>query len=175
MQSNESQSFELTFEKIQNIAGMPSDFKFAKKSEKSGVVERIFMKWLKRFGIVLLSLPIILIAIFVLYEIFGMCVNHIATEEQTNTLQMHLESEIPDIEIISVYSETGNTSGTGNHVDCLSSITFLTEMQETEIEDCMSKYYVFDEWSCYVNKTDNGYYTIYINTSAPFVDNIEGH
>ena len=133
------------------------------------------MNWAKRFGIVILSLPIALIAVWVLYEIFGMCINHIATKNQTNTLRTNLESEISDIEIISVYSETGNTSGTGNHVDCLSSIIFSTEIQETEIKDCMSKYYVFDEWSCYVNKTDDGYYKIYINTSAPFADNIEGH
>lgn len=113
--------------------------------------------------------------IFVLYEIFGMCINHIATKEQTNTLQVHLESEITDIEIISVYSETGNTSGIGNHVDCLSSIIFSTEMQETEIKDCLSEYYAFDEGSCYVNKTNEGYYKIYINTSAPFADNMEGH
>ena len=123
----------------------------------------------------ILSLPIALIAVWVLYEIFGMCINHIATKNQTNTLRTNLESEISDIEIISVYSETGNTSGTGNHVDCMSLIMFSTEMQETEIKDCMSKYYVFDEWSCYVNKTDDGYYKIYINTSAPFADNIEGH
>ena len=133
------------------------------------------MKRAKRFGIVMLSLPIALVVVWVLYEIFGMCINHIATKKQTNTLWTNLESEISDIGIISVYSETGNTSGTGNHVDCLSSIIFSTEMQETEIEDCMSKYYVFDEWSCYVNKTDDGYYKIYINTSAPFADNIEGH
>ena len=121
------------------------------------------------------SLPIVLVVVWVLYEIFGMCINHIATKEQTNTLRRNLEREISDIDIISVYSETGNTSGTGNHVDCLSFIIFSTQMQETEIEDCMSKYYVFDEWSCYVNKTNDGYYKIYINTSAPFADNIEGH
>jgi hypothetical protein len=86
-------------------------------------------------------------------------------------LQTNLESEISDIEIISVDSETGNMSGSGNHVDCLSSIIFSTELQETEIENCMSKYYFFDEWSCYVNKTDDGYYKICINTSAPFADN----
>lgn len=133
------------------------------------------MKWLKRFAVVILSLPVILVIIGVMYEIFGMCINHIATKDQTNTLQMNLKSEISDIEIISVYSETGNTSGTGNHVDCLSSIIFSTEMQETEIEDCMSQYYVFDEWNCYVKKTDDGDYIIYINTSAPFADNMEGH
>ncbi len=133
------------------------------------------MKWVKRFGIVMLSLPIVLAIVYVLYEIFGMYINHITTKEQTNTLRTNLESEISDIEIISVYSETGNTSGTGNHVDCLSCIIFSTEMRETEIEECMSKYYVFDGWNYYLNKTDDGYYIIYINTSAPFADNIEGH
>ena len=133
------------------------------------------MKWAKRFGIVMLSLPIALVIVWMLYEIFGMCINHITTKEQTNTLRTNLESEISDIEIISVYSETGNTSGTGNHVECLSSITFSTEMRETEIEECLSEYYVFDGWNYYLNKTDDGYYIIYINTSAPFADNIEGH
>lgn len=137
------------------------------------------MKWLKRLGIVMLSLivvlPMILVVIFIVYEYLGMCVNHIATKQQTSTLQRNLENEIPDIEIVSVYSETGNTSGTGNHVECLSSILFSTEMQETEIEDCLSEYYVFDDWDCYVNKTDDGYYIFCIITSAPFSDNIEGH
>ncbi len=133
------------------------------------------MKQLKKLGIVILSLPIILVVILVLYEIFGICINHITTNKQTNTLKINLENEISDIEIINIYSETGNTSGTGNHVDCLSSITFSTKMQETEIKNCMSEYYVFDEWSCYINKTDDGYYIICINTPAPFADNIEGH
>ena len=133
------------------------------------------MKQLKKLGIVILSLPIILVVILVLYEIFGICINHITTKKQTNTLKINLENEISDIEIISVYSETGNTSGTGNHVDCLSLITFSTEMEEKEIEACMSRYYVFDDRSCYVSKTEDGHYNIYINTSAPFADNIEGH
>lgn len=133
------------------------------------------MKWLKRTGVALLALPIILIAMFVFYEIFGMCVNHITTKQQTDKLQTNLEHEISDIRIISVYSETGNTSGTGNHVDCLSAIIFSTEMQELEIENSMSEYYEFNEWNCYVNKTDDGNYLFYLNTSAPFVNNIEGH
>jgi len=133
------------------------------------------MKWIKRFVAVIIGLPVALVIIWGMYQAFGMYVNHNATREQTKTLQMNLESEISDIEIISVYSETGNTSGTGNHVECLSSITFSTEMRETEIEECLSEYYVFDGWNYYLDKTDDGYYIIYINTSAPFADNIEGH
>ncbi|RGY99418.1 hypothetical protein [Clostridium sp. AM58-1XD] len=127
------------------------------------------------FSIVLLFSPIILIAIWVLYEIFGMGVNHIATKRQTEQLQANLENTIPDIQIVDIYSETGNTSGTGNHVDCLSSITFSTQLQKSEIEDSMSEFYTFNEWNCYVKNTDDGYYLFYINTSAPFIGNIEGH
>ncbi len=133
------------------------------------------MKWLKRTGLIILFLPILLLIFFILYEIFGMCINHIATKEQTDKLQFHLENEISDIQIVSISSETGNTSGTGNHVDCLSSILFSTEMQESEIKNSMAKYYEFDEWSCYLTKTEDGNYLFYLNTSAPFPDNIEGH
>lgn len=66
------------------------------------------MKRLKRCGIVILSLPIALAAVWMIYEIFGMYTNHTATVKQTNTLRMNLENEISDIEIIHVYSETGN-------------------------------------------------------------------
>lgn len=133
------------------------------------------MKWLKRIGAAVLLLPFICIISFILYEVFGMCINHIATERQTAELQNNLESVICDIQIISVSSETGNTSGTGNHVDCLSSITFSTQMQESEIKDSMAEYYELNEWSCYITKTEDGLYLFYLNTSAPFADNIEGH
>lgn len=133
------------------------------------------MKWLKRTGLFVLLLPVMTIAVFVLYEIFGMCVNHMTTGQQTSQLQANLESAIPDLQIISVYSETGNTSGTGNHVDCLSTIEFSTKMQESEIINKMSAYYEFDDWKCFVSKTETGNYLFYLNTSAPFADNIEGH
>lgn len=133
------------------------------------------MKWLKRAGTVILLMPLLLAAIFVLYEVFGMCVNHVAARRQTDRLQMALEREIPDIQILSSSSETGNLSGTGNHVDCVSSIIFSTGMQMAEIEAGLSEYYQFDGWSCFLDKTSDGYYRFYLNTSAPFADNIEGH
>jgi len=132
------------------------------------------MKWIERFFIVIILLPVTLFVLFWAYEIFGIHINHLATQKQTNALQQNLEKEISNIEIVNVYSETGNTSGTSNHVDCLSIITFSTQMQETEIEKCMSKYYTFDDWDCYVRQTDDGNYIFYLNTSAPFRDNIEG-
>lgn len=133
------------------------------------------MKWFKRAGLAVLCLPIILVVIFIFYELLGISVNHWATERQTQQLRTNLENEITDIEIVNIYSETGNTSGTGNHVDCLSVVTFLTKMQEQEIQDKMAAYYSFDDGDCYVEKTQEGEYSIYLNTSAPFADNIEGH
>ena len=68
------------------------------------------MKWLKRIGLGILFSPFMLIVIFVLYEVFGMCANNISTNRQTKQLQAHLESEISDLQIINIYSKTGNTA-----------------------------------------------------------------
>ena len=133
------------------------------------------MKWLKRTGLLLLSLPFILIGLFILYEISGMCVNHLATHRQTAKMQADLRREIPDIIILDVYSETGNTSGTGNHVDCLSAVLFSTNMQETEVVRRLSAYYTFDGYGCSVTVTEDGNYYFSLTTSAPFADNLEGH
>lgn len=132
------------------------------------------MKTLEKVVCGLVLLPFLLILIFILYECFGMYINHNTTDKQTRVLQENLEREIPDIEIISVYSETGNT-GNGNHVDCLSSIVFSTELSETEIANRMSTYYEINGWDCDIAKTDDGCYMIRFVTSAPFWDNIEGH
>ncbi len=133
------------------------------------------MTYLKRIGIVLIVLPVALMIFLIAFEVFGMCMNHAATSRQTEKLQDNLVREIPDIEIVSVYSETGNLSGTGNHVDCLSVIQFSTDMEEREIERAMSDYYSFDPAGCYVKEIEDGYYSFYLESSAPFPDNIEGH
>ncbi|MDE7232706.1 MAG: hypothetical protein K2N37_06510 [Lachnospiraceae bacterium] len=132
------------------------------------------MKKLKWIGIVVLFLPFILIAAFIVFEMFGICVNHAATDRQTEKLQADLAEKISDVEFISVHSETGNT-GNGNHVDCVSEISFSTAMTESEIIGAMSESYDFDKDGCSVNKTDDGSYTFYQVTSAPFPDNIGGH
>lgn len=103
-----------------------------------------------------------------------MCVNHAATGRQTKELKSNLEKAIDDIRIIDVYSETGNTAGTGNHVDCLSIVNFSTNSPLKEVKEKMSGYYEWDEWSCFIEETEEGY-LFYLNTPAPFADNIEGH
>ena len=133
------------------------------------------MKWIRKILISLCLLPFLLIAALVIFELFGMCVNHIATARQTNQLKKVLAKEIGDIEIIDIYSVTGNTSGTGNHVDCMSVATFSTAKQQTEIENILSEYYELNEWTCFVTRSENGDFTFCLITSAPFRDNIEGH
>lgn len=133
------------------------------------------MKHLKRIALACVLAPLILIGILIFYEVLGMCVNHLATARQTKQLVADLKAEVPDIELIEVHSETGNTSGTGNHVDCLSSITFSTQMRQSDLEDKLFQHYQYDEWTCHLSQTDDGCYLFYLNTAAPFADNIEGH
>ena len=132
-----------------------------------------FIKPLKKTFIVIILLPIILIFAYIFFELTGMCVNHISTANQTNKLQNLLEDKISDIELIEVHSETGNSTGTGNHVDCLSKITFSTEMQIDEINNILSEIYDNDDFI--LNKDESGNYKLKLCTSAPFRDNIEGH
>ena len=73
------------------------------------------MKRLKRVVVILVCSPFVLITFVFLYEIYGIYANQAATDRQTMDLQVNLKQEISDIEIKDVYSETGNTSGTGNH------------------------------------------------------------
>lgn len=133
------------------------------------------MKWLKRTGVAILFLPFLLIVGVIAFEILGMCVNHAATNRQTKKLQAELTEGIADIEIIHVDSETGNSSGTGNHVECMSTIIFSTEMKESEIEGIMAAQYDFDDECCAIRKEEDRTYSIYLETAAPFPDNIEGH
>ena len=104
------------------------------------------------------------------------------------------------MEIIDSYTETGNTSGTGNHVDMLTAIIFKTDASLPEIEGLIDQNYGLNEWYCWVEELEKVVafwekdpnfhpyvsemevpddlertYLLYINNSAPFVDNIEGH
>lgn len=132
------------------------------------------MKHIKRIIVGIFCIPFVLAGCYILFEIFGMCVNHISTSRQTRELTRNLTQAISDVEITDVYFETGNTSGTGNHVDSLSLITFSSKQSLDEIQGSMSEYYEWDEWNCFIEERD-GEYIFYLNTAAPFPDNIEGH
>ena len=130
------------------------------------------MKVLKKVFIGILVVPLLLI----LYEVFGMIVNHSSTGIQTNRLRRDIVDAIPNTRIISVESQTGNTSGTGNHVDCLSCITFSSNLSLSEVQDKLSSDYEWNDLNCYVEETDTaGEYRFFLRKRAPFVNNIEGH
>ena len=60
-------------------------------------------------------------------------------------------------------------------MECMSTIIFSTEMNESEIQGAMAAYYDFDNECCVIKKEEDGTFSIYLETSAPFRDNIEGH
>ena len=157
------------------------------------------MKTLKRIGIITVCIPLFLILVFIVFELVGMGVNHYATNQQTTSLKETIASGIPDAEILDTYSETGNTSGTGNHVDMLSVMLVKVDEELSELESSLNESYPLDSWSFGIEETssvksrydESGYpsyfqvlavpeemqntYIIYLRQSAPFADNIEGH
>lgn len=158
------------------------------------------MKVIKRIGMAILCVPVLAVAVFIVFELVGAVVNHAATAVQTNRLKNVLLQELPGVEILDTYSETGNTSGTGNHVDMLSVVLFRTDRDEEEIYDRLKDEYDFDGWGCWfvdaaavreehekdgyafsflehmeVPADLTGCYLFYLNESAPFAGNMEGH
>lgn len=130
------------------------------------------MKKMKKGLNGVIAVPLFLI----LLEIFGMAVNHAATGIQTNHLRRDIVDAFPNTEILSVESQTGNTTGTGNHVDCQTCITFSSDLSLSEVQDQLSKDYQWNDLRCYVDETDTpGEYLFFLRKTAPFPNNIEGH
>ena len=130
------------------------------------------MKAHKKELIGILAVPLFLM----LLEIFGMAVNHASTGIQTFRLRHDIVEAFPNTEIITVDSQTGNTSGTGNHVDCLTCITFTSDLPLSEVQNKLSGNYEWNDLRCYVEDTDTaGEYLFFLRKSAPFPGNIEGH
>lgn len=73
-------------------------------------------KALKISGIVIISLPAVLIALWILWEIFCAAVNSINGQWQTDSV-LNGYSNDSDIEVLDSATFVGNTSGTGNHTE----------------------------------------------------------
>ena len=130
------------------------------------------MKKNKKVLISILAVPLFLI----LFELFGMIVNHTSTGIQTNRLRRDIADVIPNAEIISVESQTGNTTGTGNHVDCLTQITFKSKLSLSDVRDKLDDTYEWNDLNCYVEEMEEtGEYLFFLRKRAPFANNIEGH
>ena len=112
----------------------------------------------------------------IIYELAGIVVNQASTTMQTSKLRKEIAEVIPNTEIISAKSQTGNTTGTGNHVDCLSLVTFSSDLPLSEVQDKLDDTYEWNDLNCYVEETDKtGEYLFFLCKRAPFADNIEGH
>lgn len=160
--------------------------------------------WLKRTVLFLVLLPFVFIAGYILYELVGIAVNHHATDCQTKELVSVIKAAVAGADVMDTYSETGNTSGTGNHVDMLSVVVFRTKEKGKELEknigEGVKTFSEVDEWGFYVESIEAiesnkktkewvpGYYDklslpedktdcylVYLCNAAPFEDNIEGH
>ena len=117
-----------------------------------------------------LSLAALMMIIIIAVEFCQGQANQAATRKQTYNLKTYIENSIDDVRIIDVYSETGNTSGTGNHVDCLSMITFVSEKSENDLRQLFEKQYPDS-----LLKGKNDCYEITVVTEAPFPDQFDGH
>ena len=133
-------------------------------------MKKVFSKIVVGIGITIVSIPILLIALFIVIEIVGAIANHAATDKQTKELTAYIEKSIEDARIIDSYSFTGNTSVTGNHVECESKITFDSDMSEDDVDHIFEARYEYRN----LEKKD-GSYIITVYGDAPFPDNIEGH
>ena len=87
----------------------------------------------------ILAFPILLIALYIVIEMVGYVANHATTYMQTKGLTAYIEKSIEDVSIVEVYSFTGNTTGTGNHVECESKVTFNSGMSEDEVSQVFEK------------------------------------
>ena len=104
-----------------------------------------------------------------------MCANHAAAARQTRQLQAELTRRIEGITVVDARSETGNLSGTGNHVECASVVLFSAELTQGEIESAMAEYCAAQDAVWAVKQTGEGVWRFYMERPAPFPDNIEGH
>jgi len=133
-------------------------------------MKKVFSKIFVVIGITIVSIPALLLALFVVIEVVGYIANHAATNKQTKELTAYIEKSIEDVSIVDTYSFTGNTSGTSNYVECESKVTFNSNLSEDEVDSIFEARYEY----CALEKKD-GNYIITIYGDAPFPDNIEGH
>lgn len=145
-------------------------------------------KALKISGIVIISLPFALIALYIVWEIFCALVNNISGV-------LHMQGVIngyrnsASIEVLDNVTFVGNTSGTGNHTEVRSTVLVQAD-SITEIEYWTNgdSYYItplfeevpeekYDRWSRELDlpyESDNCY-VVEVYGKVPFRGSIMGH
>ena len=122
----------------------------------------------------ILLIPLCIIGLLIAWEAVGALVNTSAAAIQTRQMRRDLLDAVPDAVIEDVETKTGNTSGTGNHVDMFSMILFRSELTPEQIMDALPDRYTWDPFDCWVGSADD-VYVFFRNRPAPFRDNIAGH
>ncbi|MCR5101392.1 MAG: hypothetical protein K6B41_08560 [Butyrivibrio sp.] len=133
-------------------------------------MKKILGKIFIGIGITIVAVPLLFIALFITIELFGYAANHVATSKQTKKLTEYVEKSIEDANITDTYSFTGNISGTGNYVECMSQITFESDISEDTLESIFEEQYKY-----YELEVNNNNCMVTVYGDAPFPDNIEGH
>lgn len=128
-----------------------------------------------------LALPLVLIILFIVFEVFGAIVNHAAGNLQTKRFTGYAAEQ--GFEVLASDTFVGN-SGNGNHVDLISSV-YVTADRTTEealalISSCDGSPAVWtpdeeDLSKAGVTPPEEGVLMLRLFNSAPFADNIEGH
>lgn len=79
---------------------------------------------LKITGIVIISLPAALVALWILWELFCAAANGISGQWQTDSV-LNGYSNDSDIEVLDSATFVGNTSGTGNHTEVRTTVLVM--------------------------------------------------
>jgi hypothetical protein len=127
------------------------------------------------------ALPVVLIVLFILFEMIGAAVNHAAGDIQTKKFVSAVRGE--GFEIVGTDTFVGN-SGNGNHVDLISSVYVRSDRSPDEakarLNGCKGQVSAGfpdeDDLETAGLSDDSGtLLRIRLFNSAPFSDNIEGH
>lgn len=129
----------------------------------------------------IISLPFLLLTLFIAFEIIGAIVNHAAGGIQTKKLTEYASEQ--GFEVLGSDTFVGN-SGNGNHVDIISSVYVRADRTPDEARDIVVS---FDERAVVWEPGDEtlrdvgitppgeGVLLLRLFKAAPFADNIEGH
>ncbi|MGN0649419.1 MAG: hypothetical protein ACI4KM_03205 [Oscillospiraceae bacterium] len=146
------------------------------------------VKALKITGIVIISLPFALAALYIVWEIICALVNNISGVLHTQDV-INGYGNCASIEVLDNVTFVGNTSGTGNHTEVRSTVLVrANDINELEYRTNGDSYYItplfekvpeekYDRWS---RELDLPYesdccYVVEVYGKVPFRDSIMGH
>lgn len=143
--------------------------------------------------IVLLCLPLVLLAGWILWEIICAAANNISGQWQTDSV-LNGYSNDSDIEVLDKSTFVGNTSGTGNHTEVRTTVLVKVNNRVTlEYRTQGDEYYIYSlseempeyssgwcrrrEWERELKIPDDitDCYVVEVYGEVPFPDSIMGH